>query len=218
MGFQDFKAQIKQSRRKLRGVMKKREFKTGIICSEFHWELVQPLYSEAIKELAPYAAPVGGAGETSAEGAAWLRKAFSQDNRENLLNRRAVKFMDLSKPGTFSDFKKDGLADAPVAIKPLIRLVPGTGEIPLMARWMIERQKVEGILALGAVIRGETAHYGFLCSFLERALWDLQREYALPVVFSVLMLESRAQAAARLKRGREGARALINMLRLSKSL
>ena len=181
-----------------------RKLKAGIICSEFNQDLVQPLYSEAVRELASCASPE--AGETPGEKPKASRRG------------QTAQFMDLSRPWPFSALKKESGREAPVAIKPFVRLVPGAGEIPLMARWMIERQKAEGVLALGAIVKGETGHYDFLRSFLERALWDLQREYGLPVIFSVLMLESRAQAASRIKRGGEAARAFAEMLRLSAAL
>ncbi|MGI9548810.1 MAG: 6,7-dimethyl-8-ribityllumazine synthase, partial [Bdellovibrionales bacterium] len=85
---------------------------------------------------------------------------------------------------------------------------------PLCVKWLLESpKKYDGILAIGTVIRGETTHYDFLCQFLERALWDLQKEYSLPVIFSILTVENKEQALKRVFKGRDHAKALIEMIR-----
>lgn len=97
--------------------------------------------------------------------------------------------------------------------------VPGTGEIPQASGWLIEKHKPDGLLACGVIIRGETTHYESLCRILEKGLIYLQRHYSLPVIFSMLMVESHLQAENRLggekgHRGKEGALALVKMLKL----
>ena len=66
--------------------------------------------------------------------------------------------------------------------------VPGVGEIPQASRWLIEKHKLDGLLACGALIRGETLHFESLCRFLEKALLNLQIDFSIPVIFSILML------------------------------
>ena len=95
--------------------------------------------------------------------------------------------------------------------------VPGAGEIPLMAKWAIEKRQAMGVLGLGVVIRGQTAHFDFLKDFLQNALWSLQNQYAVPVIFSVLLLENREQAPDRISRAKTGMQALLNMLELKKN-
>ena len=96
------------------------------------------------------------------------------------------------------------------------RNVPGVGEIPQAVQWAIDAGLAQAILALGVIIQGKTRHYDFLCGFLERALWDLQKTYSIPIIFSVLMADNREQAEERIKRGRgaEGMKSLIKMIQL----
>ena len=97
--------------------------------------------------------------------------------------------------------------------------VPGAGEIPLACKWLMEKHKLDGVLACGVIIHGETAHFESLCRILEQGLLYLQTHFSLSVVFSVLMLESRDQAENRLggkkgHRGMEAAQTLIKMIQL----
>ena len=96
--------------------------------------------------------------------------------------------------------------------------VPGAGEIPLTAKWAIEKKQALAVLGLGVIIRGQTAHFDFLKDFLQNSLWSLQNQYALPVVFSVLLLENRDQATNRLPRAGEAMQTLLKMLELKHSL
>ena len=97
--------------------------------------------------------------------------------------------------------------------------VPGAGEIPLACKWLMEKHKLDGILACAVIIRGETPHFESLCRILEQGLIYLQTHFSSPVIFSVLMLEARSQAESRLggnkgHRGIESAQALIKMIQL----
>ena len=117
---------------------------------------------------------------------------------------------------------KKGFADYPAAAMDPLR-VPGSGEIPLASRWLIESEKPCGLLALGAVIRGETPHFESLRGVLDQGLLHLQERFSIPIVFAVLFVESQAQALDRLggpkgHRGEEAARALCKMIALKKRL
>ena len=101
--------------------------------------------------------------------------------------------------------------------------VPGAGEIPLACKWLMEKHKLDGVLACGVIIRGETSHFESLCGILEKGLVYLHTHFPLPVIFSVLMLENRAQAENRLggdkgHRGVEAAQVLIKMLQLKRKI
>jgi len=96
--------------------------------------------------------------------------------------------------------------------------VPGAFEIPLAARHALE-SGFHGVIALGAVIRGETSHYDYVCNAVERGCTDLQIKYGKPVVFGVLTTENEAQAFDRIggshgHKGVESARVLLEMLQL----
>ncbi|HYV97928.1 MAG TPA: 6,7-dimethyl-8-ribityllumazine synthase [Gemmatimonadaceae bacterium] len=75
--------------------------------------------------------------------------------------------------------------------------VPGAWELPVAARYLLESERYDAIIALGAVIRGETAHFDFIAGECARGLQQLAVEFAVPVSFGVLTTEDGAQAAAR---------------------
>ena len=75
--------------------------------------------------------------------------------------------------------------------------VPGAFEIPFAARAMATSGRVDAVICLGAVIRGETSHYDFVAGECARGIQDVQLELGVPVVFGVLTTEDVAQAEAR---------------------
>jgi 6,7-dimethyl-8-ribityllumazine synthase len=100
--------------------------------------------------------------------------------------------------------------------------VPGAYELPLAAKWLLEK-KCDGVVALGAVIRGETTHYDYVCSAAERGLTTLQLETGKPVVFGVLTTENEEQAFNRVgglhgHKGEDAASVLSEMLNLKQKL
>lgn len=101
--------------------------------------------------------------------------------------------------------------------------VPGAFEIPLAAQALLEYKKVDAVLALGAVIRGETTHYDYVCSAVERGCSQLQLEYSKPVVFGILTTENEEQALDRVggrhgHKGEDAAQVALEMLKLLKSI
>ena len=52
-------------------------------------------------------------------------------------------------------------------------------------RW--KNPELIAVLALGVIIKGQTGHYDFLNGFLQKSLWDLQKTYSIPILFSILM-------------------------------
>ncbi len=96
--------------------------------------------------------------------------------------------------------------------------VPGAYELPLAAGWAL-KEKLDAVIALGCVIRGETTHYDYVCQSAERGLSRLQLKYLKPVVFGVLTTENYDQALARAggahgHKGEEAAWAALRMLTL----
>lgn len=81
--------------------------------------------------------------------------------------------------------------------KQIIRVsVPGAFEIPLATKQLL-LVDCDAVCALGAVIRGETSHYDYVCSAVERGCSELQLEFLKPVGFGVLTTENKEQALAR---------------------
>lgn len=85
--------------------------------------------------------------------------------------------------------------------------VPGAFEIPTLAKQILLTKKFDGVIALGVVVRGETAHFDFVAGNCARKLADLGVEFAQPVIFGVLTTETTEQAQARGELGAEFAQA-----------
>jgi 6,7-dimethyl-8-ribityllumazine synthase len=79
--------------------------------------------------------------------------------------------------------------------------VPGAFELPLIARYAAESGRYEAIIALGAVIRGETDHYDYVCGEAARGIQQVQLMTGVPVGFGVLTVDTLEQAHARVKGG-----------------
>jgi len=79
--------------------------------------------------------------------------------------------------------------------------VPGAFELPLAAKYAAESGRYAAIVALGAVIRGETDHYDYVCGEAARGLQQVQLATGVPVGFGVLTVDSMEQALARVRGG-----------------
>jgi len=110
--------------------------------------------------------------------------------------------------------KKEGIAEGKINII----TVPGAFELPLMCEIVAQSNKYEGIIALGAVIRGDTPHFDFVASSCVQGLQQVILKHTLPIILGVLTTDSEAQALARLNKGSEFALALLDMLFTIKKL
>lgn len=75
--------------------------------------------------------------------------------------------------------------------------VPGAWELPLAARLLLNSERYDGLVALGAVIRGETAHFDFIAAEASRGLADVSAQSETPIGFGVLTCDTDEQAEAR---------------------
>jgi 6,7-dimethyl-8-ribityllumazine synthase len=75
--------------------------------------------------------------------------------------------------------------------------VPGAFELPLAAKYIAGSGRYAGVACLGAVIRGETDHYDYVCAEAARGIQAVQLETGVPCAFGVLTVESMDQALAR---------------------
>ena len=75
--------------------------------------------------------------------------------------------------------------------------VPGAFELPLAAKYLAESGRYAGVACLGAVIRGETDHYDYVCAEAARGIQQVQLETGVPCSFGVLTVENMDQALAR---------------------
>jgi 6,7-dimethyl-8-ribityllumazine synthase len=97
--------------------------------------------------------------------------------------------------------------------------VPGAYELPLAAKLAAESGRYAGVVCLGAVIRGETSHYDYVCGESARGIQDVQLETGVPCSFGVLTVDNLGQALARSggdKRdsGRHAAEAIMALARV----
>jgi len=101
--------------------------------------------------------------------------------------------------------------------------VPGAFELPLTAKKLALTAKYDALIAIGCVLRGETAHYDYVCSETSRGLQLAQMDTGVPVIFCVLTCDTLEQAIDRagLKGGNKGfeaGQAAIEMAQLSRKL
>jgi 6,7-dimethyl-8-ribityllumazine synthase len=99
---------------------------------------------------------------------------------------------------------------------------PGAFELPLVARAFANAGKVDMVLCLGAVIRGDTGHYDFVAGECASGIQRVQLDTGIPVVFGVLTTETLDQALERSEpdetnKGREAALTGVEMVRLLRS-
>jgi 6,7-dimethyl-8-ribityllumazine synthase len=95
--------------------------------------------------------------------------------------------------------------------------VPGAFELPLAARYLAETGRYAGVACLGAVIRGETDHYDYVCAEAARGIQDVQLSTGVPCAFGVLTVETMEQALARTGGGKrdQGAHAAEAVMALA---
>ena len=149
---------------------------------------------------------------------------------EGTLNATAIKFAvvvsrvnDLVTTslmnGAIETLKRHGALESNIRV---IK-VPGSFEIPFAVKKAAESKKYDSIIAIGAIIRGQTSHYDFLASQVTRDLSQVSLQSGVPVSNGVITTETLEQALERAgvkagNRGSEAALSAIEMANLSKSL
>ena len=121
--------------------------------------------------------------------------------------------------GALDCLRRSGAATADIQV---VR-VPGAWEIPNAARTIAEAGKVDAIVTLGCLLRGETAHYEAIYNEVSRGIGQSQQDTGVPHAFGVLTCETLEQALDRagLKAGNKGfeaASAAIEMVNLNRKL
>lgn len=96
--------------------------------------------------------------------------------------------------------------------------VPGALEIPLALQWMAQSGRYDALVAIGAVIRGDTYHFDVVANESARGVMDVMLDFGLPVANGILTTEDEAQANARLEKGAEAVRVAVEMARLKAKL
>ena len=95
--------------------------------------------------------------------------------------------------------------------------VPGAFEIPLLAKKLAKTNKYDAIICLGAVIRGSTSHYDYVCSETAKVISKVSLDEELPVIFGVLTTDTIEQAIERAgtKAGNKGWECALSALEMS---
>lgn len=104
-----------------------------------------------------------------------------------------------------------------------IAWVPGAFEIPLIASKMANSGKYDAVICLGAVIRGSTTHYDYVCSEVSKGVANVSLQSGLPVIFGVLTTENIEQAVERAgtkagNKGYDSAVSAIEMVNLIRQI
>ncbi len=132
----------------------------------------------------------------------------------SLFNERITKKLEA---GAIECLEKWGL-------KPFAQVyVPGAVEIPLVTKNLLMNSQCDAVIALGLIVRGETAHFDYVCRSVERGCSQLMLEFNKPVAFGVLTTEDGPQAEARAggkkgNKGFEAAEVALHMLQVLKGL
>ncbi|MBP5988030.1 MAG: 6,7-dimethyl-8-ribityllumazine synthase [Azonexus sp.] len=114
-----------------------------------------------------------------------------------------------------AELKRLGVADGDMAIA----TCPGALEIPLILQTMANSGKYDALVALGAVIRGETYHFEVVSNDSCRAIMEVQLDNGLPIANGILTCESDEQAEVRMQpKGADCAQAAVEMANLQKAI
>ncbi len=105
-----------------------------------------------------------------------------------------------------------------LGIEHAVVTVPGALEIPLALQWMAQSGRFDALVAVGAVIRGETYHFEVVANESARGVMDVALDFGLPVANAILTTADEAQAKARLDKGAEGVRVAVEMAKLKAEL
>lgn len=114
--------------------------------------------------------------------------------------------------GAVDTLKRSGITESQITIA----RVPGAFEMPLVAKKLIETGDYDGVIALGAVIRGSTPHFDFVAGECAKGLANLATEHGIPVINGVLTTNTIEQAIERAgtKAGNKGAEAAMTLMEM----
>lgn len=115
--------------------------------------------------------------------------------------------------GCLDTLKRHEVKDEEISI---VR-VPGAFEIPLAAKKLAKKEDVDGVICLGAVIRGDTPHFDYVCAEVSKGVAHVGLESEKPVIFGVVTTDNVDQAVQRagVKSGNKGAEAAISAIEMA---
>lgn len=147
------------------------------------------------------------------------KKEFAEARIALLATRWNTEVVDALIAGARECLKDWGVEDARVQEF----RAPGAYELPLAAQTLIDSGQFDGVVTLGAVIRGDTPHFDFVAGECSRGLMTVQLQTGVPLGFGVLTVNTAEQAWERAvpgkgNKGYEAAAAMLEMLRLVRSM
>ena len=121
--------------------------------------------------------------------------------------------------GALTTLDRQGLADENIEIY----RVPGAFELPLACRKLAQSGKLDGVVALGCVIRGDTPHFDYVCMECTRGVGRVSLDTGIPVGFGLLTCDNLGQAEARAtddreNKGEEAAFTVLEMISLLRQI
>ena len=130
-----------------------------------------------------------------------IRARFNEEITQGLLD------------GALETFRSAGVKESDIVVVE----VPGSYEIPVVAGALIRKGNIDGVLALGCIIKGETMHDQYLATAVYNALANLSTETGVPITAGVLTVNNKEQAEVRsgsteMNRGHEAAATALEMV------
>ena len=118
--------------------------------------------------------------------------------------------------GAMDGLKRHGVNEEDIELS----LVPGAFELPLVAKKMVKSEKYDAVICLGAVIKGSTPHFDYVCAEASKGIATVSLEYEKPVIFGVLTTDSIEQAIERAgtKAGNKGYDAAVSAIGMANVL
>lgn len=118
--------------------------------------------------------------------------------------------------GAIDSLQRHGAGDEQITVV----WVPGSVEIPLAAKKLAASGKYNAVICLGAVIRGQTSHFEYVCEQVSRGIGQINYDTGVPAVFGVLTCETIEQAIERAgtKQGNTGANAALSAIEMTNLL
>lgn len=115
--------------------------------------------------------------------------------------------------GALDGLKRHGVKEEDIDVA----WVPGAFEIPLIAKKMAKNDKYDGVICLGAVIKGSTSHYDYVCSEVSKGIASVSLESEKPVLFGVLTTNNIEQAIERAgtKAGNKGYECAVSAIEMA---
>ena len=147
-------------------------------------------------------------------------KLVSEDVKVGIVVARFNEFITSKLLGGAIDgLKRENVKDEDIDVA----WVPGSFEIPLIAKKMAASKKYDAVICLGAVIRGATSHYDYVCAEVSKGIAQVSMTSDIPVMFGVLTTDTIEQAVERAgtkagNKGFECAQGAIEMVNLIREM